>query len=69
MDKESKIKRIIEYLNENKSDDTINNIYELKGYSGLIKLSLLIALVFMLIMVMVDGEDIREHFQSCKTCN
>jgi hypothetical protein len=28
MDKESKIKRIMEYLNDNKSDETINNIYE-----------------------------------------
>jgi hypothetical protein len=34
-----------------------------------LKLSLLIALVFMLVMVMVDGEDIREHFQSCKSCS
>ena len=28
MDKETKIKRIMEYLNNNKSDEAINNIYE-----------------------------------------
>jgi hypothetical protein len=30
-----------------------------------LKLSLLVSLVFLLILMLVDGADVREHFESC----